>query len=210
MTFKAKVAQTLQPLLGSRAFPHWRFGWDVDITSADQSDEVFDPQKSVIATSQTTQDVTPVGIAPPSVSRERRQTFPTPPRNRPPQPRRPATTRATPKASPIPDQPHRGEHTKLPQGSLKRLSLAVLVDHSVRFEGARRVIDPPSAEKLRVIRDLVSAATGLDTKRGDQLVVGRISLRIHAGWQPNRRRWPLRPRLSQQAFLRPCPPGCKT
>src|SRR5579863_5392476 len=49
---QSKVAQTLQPLLGS---DHFRTGVsaDVDISSADQSDEIFDPQKSVIATSQT-------------------------------------------------------------------------------------------------------------------------------------------------------------
>jgi flagellar M-ring protein FliF len=47
----------------------------------------------------------------------------------------------------------------------------VLVDHSLRWEGSRRVVEPPSAEKLKVIRDLVAAATGLDAKRGDQLVV---------------------------------------
>ncbi len=32
-------------------------------------------------------------------------------------------------------------------------------------------MEPPSAEKLKVIRDLVAAATGLDPERGDQLVV---------------------------------------
>ena len=63
------------------------------------------------------------------------------------------------------------KHTKLPQGSIKRLSLSVLVDHTVRFEGAKRIIEPPSAEKLKVIKDLVTAAAGLDTARGDQLVV---------------------------------------
>ena len=47
----------------------------------------------------------------------------------------------------------------------------MLVDHALRWEGAKRIIEPPSAEKLKVIHDLVTAATGLDTERGDQLVV---------------------------------------
>jgi flagellar M-ring protein FliF len=51
------------------------------------------------------------------------------------------------------------------------MSLSVLVDQTVRFEGAKRIIEPPSAEKLKVIHDLVAAATGVDTNRGDQLVV---------------------------------------
>jgi len=163
---QSKVAQTLQPLLGS---DHFRTGVsaDVDITSADQSDEIFDPQKSVISTSQTTQD----GPGLPSASG-----IPGTPSNLPNPTSQPVTNLgasnyARHTESVTYSTSRVVKHTKLPQGSLKRLSLAVLVDHSVRLEGARRVIEPPSAEKLRVIRDLVSAATGLDTKRGDQLVV---------------------------------------
>jgi flagellar M-ring protein FliF len=161
-----KVAQTLQPLLGA---DHFRTGVsaDVDITSADQSDEVFDPQKSVIATSQTTQD----GPGLPSASG-----IPGTPSNLPNPTSQPVTNLGASNyarhTESVTYQTSRVvKHTKLPQGSLKRLSLAVLVDHTLRFEGAKRVVEPPSAEKLRVIRDLVSAATGLDTKRGDQLVV---------------------------------------
>jgi flagellar M-ring protein FliF len=63
------------------------------------------------------------------------------------------------------------KHTRLPQGGVKKISLSILVDHSVRWDGARRVIEAPSVEKLKVIHDLVAAATGLDPARGDQLVV---------------------------------------
>ncbi len=63
------------------------------------------------------------------------------------------------------------KHTRLPQGTLKRLSLSILVDHSLRWENAKKILEPPSAEKLKVIRDLVAAATGLNMERGDQLVV---------------------------------------
>jgi flagellar M-ring protein FliF len=63
----------------------------------------------------------------------------------------------------------------LPQGGVKRMSVAVLVDHSVRWQGAgknaRRVVEPPPADKLKVIRELVAATTGLQTERGDQLIV---------------------------------------
>ncbi len=63
------------------------------------------------------------------------------------------------------------KRTKLPQGGVKRLSLSVLVDHTLRWEGTRRVVEAPAAEKLKVIKDLVTAAVGLDAARGDQLVV---------------------------------------
>ncbi len=48
-----KIAATLDPLLGA---DHFRAGVsaDVDLTSGEQSEEIFDPSKSVMATSQTT------------------------------------------------------------------------------------------------------------------------------------------------------------
>jgi flagellar M-ring protein FliF len=54
---------------------------------------------------------------------------------------------------------------------VKKLSLSILVDHTLRWDGLKRVVEAPSAEKLKVIHDLVAAATGLDPARGDQLVV---------------------------------------
>jgi len=45
----------------------------------------------------------------------------------------------------------------------------------VRWEGtgakAKRVIEPPSAEKLKAIHDLVAGVIGFSAERGDQLVV---------------------------------------
>src|SRR5437899_1875079 len=50
-----KIAATLEPLLGA---DHFRIGVsaDVDLTSGEQSEEIFDPQKSVMVTSQQTED----------------------------------------------------------------------------------------------------------------------------------------------------------
>ena len=65
--------------------------------------------------------------------------------------------------------------TRLPQGAVKRLSLAVLVDHAVGWEGTgkqrHRVLVPPAPETLKAIRDLVAGVAGLSTDRGDQLTV---------------------------------------
>jgi flagellar M-ring protein FliF len=65
--------------------------------------------------------------------------------------------------------------TKLPQGGVRRMSLAVLLDQDVRWEGTganqRRVLVPPTPERVKVIRDLVAAATGFSAERGDQLIV---------------------------------------
>jgi flagellar M-ring protein FliF len=162
-----KIAQTLQPLLGAE---HFRAGVsaDVDLASADQSEEVYDPQKSVIATSQTTQD----GPGLPTAAG-----VPGTPSNLPNPVSQPllsssgAGNYARHTESITYQNSRMVKHTKLPQGTLTRLSMSVLVDHSLRWDGPKRIVEPPSAEMLKVIRDLVAAATGLDAKRGDQLVV---------------------------------------
>ena len=64
---------------------------------------------------------------------------------------------------------------RLPQGTIRRVSASVLVDHGVRWEGSgaqqKRVMTPPSADTIRAIRVLVTGALGLQEDRGDQVVV---------------------------------------
>jgi flagellar M-ring protein FliF len=66
-------------------------------------------------------------------------------------------------------------HVKLPQGTIKRLSIAVLVDQAVQWQGKppqqQRVLVPPTPEKLKTIHDLVATAVGFTAARGDQLTV---------------------------------------
>jgi flagellar M-ring protein FliF len=67
------------------------------------------------------------------------------------------------------------KRTVLPQGSIKRLSVSVLIDHEAHWEGtganAKRVLVPPSPERMKVIHDLVAATAGFNMERGDQLFV---------------------------------------
>jgi flagellar M-ring protein FliF len=163
-----KIAATLEPLLGAS---HFRAGVSavVDLTSGEQSEEVFDPTKSVMLTSQQTQDGPAVQAASgvPGVASNL------------PIPTAKPVTGASNYARHTENVSYQSsrlvKHTRLPQGSVKKLSLSVLVDHDLRWEGlgdkAKRIVEAPSAEKLKVIRDLVAASTGLDTNRGDQLVV---------------------------------------
>jgi flagellar M-ring protein FliF len=66
-------------------------------------------------------------------------------------------------------------HVKLAQGTIKRMSISILVAHEVHMEGtgkkARRVVTPPPPETLKAIHELVAAVTGFSTERGDQLVI---------------------------------------
>lgn len=170
----AKINGTLAPLLGDDKF-RATASVDCDLTSAEQSDENFDPTKSVMVSSQKTEDLsggstTSGGSATSGV---------------------PGTASNLPAPAPRPGETSRGvtrrtenisyqsSHTvrrlKVPQGAVKRLSVALLVDSTVRVEGAgataKRIVEAPSAERLKTIHDLVAGVIGFSAERGDQLVV---------------------------------------
>jgi flagellar M-ring protein FliF len=207
----AKINSTLEPLLGADKF-RTGVSADIDMTSGEQSEETFDPSKSVMTSSQKTEDqsgTTRIGGGIPGTAS-----------NLPPQQTSPSNAQqtppaATPAASTQPAQPGQAsgqpagaqsaaqqtparsggnstnttrrsesityqtsritKHLKLPQGTVKRLSIAVLVDQGSRMEGqgaqAHRVVIPPDTEKLKAIQALVGTLVGLDTTRGDQLTV---------------------------------------
>jgi flagellar M-ring protein FliF len=76
------------------------------------------------------------------------------------------------------------KHTKLGQGAVKKLSLSILVDHSLRYDQGKPIVEAPTAEKLKVIKDLVTAAIGIDAVRGDILVVETFPFESTLNAQP--------------------------
>ena len=58
----------------------------------------------------------------------------------------------------------------------------------IRTEGAgpkaKRIIEPPSADKLKVIHDLVAGVIGFSAERGDQLIVETIPLKLRLNPEP--------------------------
>lgn len=166
-TLLAKVNSTLEPLLGPDRF---RAGVtvDCDFTSGEQSEETFDPAKSVMASSQKTEDiggtVTPAGVpgTPSALPR--------------PTGRSAGGTNLTRRTENINYQTSRMvKRLKLPQGNLKRVSVSVLLDQRVRWEGsgpkAKRILEVLPPEKIKSIHDLVAGVAGVVPERGDQVVV---------------------------------------
>jgi len=164
----AKINNTLDPLLGADKF-RATASVDCDLSSAEQNDETYDPSKSVMVSSQKTEDVSGGAIAsgtPGTASNLPRPTS------------RPSTggNAVTRRSENISYQSsHTERHVRLPEGAIKRVSVALLVDSDVRWEGsgakARRIVSPPPAEKLKTIHDLVAGVIGFTPDRGDQLVV---------------------------------------
>jgi flagellar M-ring protein FliF len=164
----AKINSSIEPLLGAEKF---RAGVSVecDFTGGEQSEEIFDPARSVMLSSQRSEDssgaTTSSGIpgTPSSLPR---------PAARP----APGATRTARVSENITYQSSRTvKKMRLPAGNIRRMSVAVLVDQTLSWQkdrnGYRRVLEPPSPDKLKVVHDLVAGVTGFNTERGDQLVV---------------------------------------
>jgi flagellar M-ring protein FliF len=165
----AKIDATLEPLLGANKF---RAGVsvDCDFSGGEQSEEVFDPARTVMASSQRTEDS--AGAAGASGVPGTASTLPRPTSR----PGNSAANRVTRMTENIIYQATRTvKKMRLPAGTVRKMSLAILVDQDLTWEpdkaGFKRVLSPPSPEKLKTIHDLVAGITGLNTERGDQLIV---------------------------------------
>ena len=167
----AKINSTLEPLLGADKF---RAGVSVecDFSGGEQSEEVFDPARSVMVSSQRTEDSS--GAAGSSGVPGTASTLPRPTSR--PGANSKNISRVTEN---ITYQSSRTvKKMRLPAGGVKKMSLAVLVDQDVTWQkdgtNYKKVLVPPSPEKLKVIRDLVAGITGYSTERGDQLVIDTL------------------------------------
>lgn len=176
-----KINSTLEPLVGAEKF---RAGVSVecDLTSGEESEESFDPARSVMLTSQKTEDVTTgagAGGQPGTASN-----LPRPPAQ--------AASSRTGMARRTENITYQSSRTvkklRTPQGAVKRISISVLLDQGVRWEGsgakARRVLVPPSPEMLKTVRDVVAGVSGLAPARGDQLVVETLPFESTLNQEP--------------------------
>lgn len=178
----SKLDATLEPLVGAGRF-RASVSADTDLTSGEQSEEHYDPTQSVMLSSQKTEDIatqahTATGI-PGTAS------------NLPDPAPAPVTVGggSTRKTESVNYQSSRTvKRTVLPQGGIKRLSVSVLIDQEVHFEGtgaqAKRVLTAPTPERIKVIHDLAAAAVGLNTERGDQIIVESLPFESTVNLEP--------------------------
>jgi flagellar M-ring protein FliF len=159
-----KINATLEPLLGADKY-RTGVSLECDVTSGEQSEETYDPTKSVMVTSQRTEDGTSAALSsgvPGTASNLPRPTS------------RPMSggSGSNRRTENVAYQSSRlVKHLKLPAGTIKRISVSVLLDQAVRFEKGKRILDPPSPEKLKVVKDLVTGIAGVVPDRGDQIIV---------------------------------------
>jgi flagellar M-ring protein FliF len=181
----AKINSVLDPLLGSEKY---RASVDIDCdqTSGEQSEETFDPTHSVVTTSQRTEEG--------SISRDT-SGVPGTQSNLPrPVPRASATTGgglARRSESMNYETSRLVKKLRLPQGIVRRMSVSVLLDQRVKWAPARakgawpeKTIEAPSGQEVKVIHDVVAAAAGFNSARGDQLTVDSLPFQATLQAQP--------------------------
>lgn len=176
-----KVSATLDPLLGHDKY-RASMSADVDLSSSEQSEETVDPAKSVMLQSQKTEEIIGGAISggiPGTASNLPRPTS------------RPGSSGTTTqrRTENINWQPSKvTKTTKIPQGTVKRLSVALLLDHTVKWEGsgknAKRIVTPPSQQVLSSVKDVVTAAIGLMPERGDVITVETLPFEETLNPQP--------------------------
>jgi flagellar M-ring protein FliF len=177
-----KINFTLDPLLGHERY-RASMSVDVDASSAEQSEETVDPARSVMLTSQKTEEQiggsNSGGGVPGTASN-----LP-----RPPSRASSSGTSTTRRSENITWQPSRVTRTtRLPQGALKRMSVALVLDQAVKWEGSgknlHRVVVPPSPETLKSVKDVVTAAIGLVPERGDLITIETLPFEETLNLQP--------------------------
>ncbi len=169
--FLGKINLALGPLLGPDRF-RASVSAECDFTSSEENEESVDASKSAVLTSQTSEESS--GGANSGGTPGTASNLPRP------------TARATAGASGLfrrtennTYQPSRiVKHTTTPKGSIRRVSTAVLVDQTVRWDGvgarAKRTLIPPSADVLKGVHDIIAGITGFTEQRGDQITVETI------------------------------------
>ncbi|MBN9663383.1 MAG: flagellar M-ring protein FliF [Acidobacteria bacterium] len=177
----SKINMTLEPLLGPDRF---RAGVsaECDLTSTDESEEIFDPERSVMTSSQKSEDSsmhTPAGGVPGTAS-----SLPRPSNEGAKGPM--GTSRKTENVAYQTSRKVR--HRKTPQGMLKRVSVSVLLDNDVEWQGTgasrKKVIVPPTPERVKSIHDLVAGVVGFSQERGDQIVVEVLPFEMNLHGDP--------------------------
>jgi flagellar M-ring protein FliF len=166
-----KINLSLEPLMGRDKY---RAGVTVEIdnTHSEQEEETYDPTKSVMSTSQKTEE---------EVSNASTGGIPGTASNLPRPPARAggtgsSTVRRTENVTYATS--HIVKKTVMPQGSIKKLSVSVLLDQPVRWEGkgsqAKPIYTPPTPETLKSVNDVIAGLVGYDKDRGDQITVASL------------------------------------
>lgn len=178
----ARIVELLEPVVGTGRV-RANVAADIDFSQIESTAEKYDPQSSVIRSQQTSQESrNSNGRVQGGVAGARA--------NDP-------TVQPDPAAQPTPTPPSGGDqrtasttnyeidktitHTLNGTGKLTRLSASVVLDHKRENNNATA----RTPEELKKIQEAVAAAIGLDTTRGDQIVVQSLPFDVPPETKPS-------------------------
>ena len=178
-SFSARIDQLLEPITGAGRVRS-QVAVDMDFSATEEAREVYGPDSAQVRSEQLTES-------------ERRdgeghgpQGIPGATANTPPGPAAagaPADPAADPAAPSPPTESNRSEtrnyeldrtlsHTRQPPGRIRRVTVAVLVDHVPGVDAEGNPIERAlTADELTRIEALVKEAVGFDANRGDSVSV---------------------------------------
>jgi flagellar M-ring protein FliF len=182
-----RIANILSPLVGDGM--RVQISADVDFTETDKTQELFNPQSPSLRSEQTSEEKSTLSATqgvPGALSNQ-----PTPAGAAPETP--PAANAATDSKTADAAAPGSSAknatrnfeldktitHTRLATGSLRRLSVAVVVDdqRTIGADGKAKSQAYTPADISR-FSDLVKQAVGFDSARGDQVTVNNVAFKI--------------------------------
>jgi flagellar M-ring protein FliF len=162
-----KILHTVEPYLGPNK-ARASVSAEIELNAGEQTEEVIDPNPVIMAKQTSEEQSQPSWVAGPPGTAS----------NVPRGVGRPgaggnALTRKT--ESSTYQVSKTVTRMRLERGGLKRLSVAVLVDHRTVIDGAgRRILTPRPPQEMKTIRDLIVAAAGILEQRGDLLTVENL------------------------------------
>jgi flagellar M-ring protein FliF len=181
-----RIANILAPLVGDDGM-RVQISADVDFTETDKTQELFNPQSSVLRSEQTTEEQSTLPATqgvPGALSNQ-----PTQAGTAPETPPAPAST-PNPNTANAPGSSTKNAtrnfeldktitHTRLATGVLRRLSVAVVVDdRHITQAGGKMKSQPYTSEDINRFSELVKQAVGFDSARGDQVTVNNVAFKI--------------------------------
>ncbi len=182
-SYERRIEELLTPIVGAGRV---RSGVtaDIDFTIAERTTEDFDPAQQVVRSEQTSSDQRPSGDLalgiPGALSNQPPQTSAAPAAQEQQEgaaaePQVATSSRATRNY----EIDRTISHVRQPSGSVRRLTVAVVVDNKPAVEaGAEATAEGYGAEELERLTSIVKDAIGFDEARGDRVQV------INAGFTP--------------------------
>ncbi len=194
-SYTERIVGLLNPMLGSDRV-RATVTADIDFTEREETREEFDPENTAVRSEQVAEDRNAGGAAaiggipgalsntpPPPVVANNAANPPAPNQQGAAPPAAESTQAAL--AGPVNESMRRTRNfevdrtlsrTRQPTGSIRKLSVAVLVDHKrVEAEDGSITAQPLEQQEIDEITRLVKEAVGFDEKRGDSVSVSNVS-----------------------------------